>query len=215
MSHDRDHPDLDRPEGVLPAKVRYPLIVVLVGIGLVCLVTVIYDAGWLPVAGPFAAVVIAAVIVFVVMWWRARRLRRLAASAAEQLRQVGAAIAHERQLARAQRTTGASDESLEQASRQAASALQRLAWGHEQGAALLLDDLAATARPSWRPDAPLTQQVQTTGADGDRDAGAGPHDAGRCGAPQALSRAQMHPVLVPVAETPARMNFTPPATLTP
>jgi hypothetical protein len=121
---------------------------------------VIYDAGWLPLAGPFAAVVIAAVIVFLVMWWRARRLRRLAASAAEQLREVDAAIAHERRLDAAQRPTGASDRSLEQAGHQAASALQRLAWGHEQGAALLLGELAATARPSWRPDAPLTRQVQ-------------------------------------------------------
>ena len=160
MNPDRDRPDLDRPDGVLPAKVRYPVIVLLVGIGMVCLVTVIYDAGWLPLAGPFAAVAIAAVIVFLVMWWRARRLHRLAASAAEQLREVDVAIAHERQLDAAQRATGASDQSLEQAGLQAASALQRLAWGHEQGAALLLGELAATARPSWRPEAPLTQQVE-------------------------------------------------------
>jgi len=157
MSEDpQQHPDSE----VWPAYVRYPVIVVLAGIGLIGVITLVYDAGWLPLAGPFVAVVAASVIVFVVLWWRSRRLHRLAATAADQLRELGPAIAEERRLPPADRPTAASDESLEQAAAQVESALQRLAWAHEQGAAPLLTDLVAATRESWRPDAPLTRQVQ-------------------------------------------------------
>ena len=160
MSEERDDLRTDgRPGEVWPAYVRYPLVVVLAGVGLIGVITVVYDAGWLPLAGPFVAVVAASVIVFVVMWWRSRRLRRLAVTAAEQLRELGPAIAEERLLAAAARPTGASDQSLEQASLQVESALQRLAWAHEQGAAPVLSDLVAAARTSWAPDASLTRQV--------------------------------------------------------
>ena len=157
MSEDpKQSPDSE----VWPAYVRYPVIVVLAGVGLIGVITVVYDAGWLPLAGPFVAVVAASVIVFVVMWWRSRRLQRLATSAADQLRELGPAIAAERRLPAAARPTGASDQSLEQAALHVESALQRLAWAHEQGAAPVLTDLVAAARGSWRPEAPLTQQVQ-------------------------------------------------------
>ena len=150
----------DPRAGVLPAAIRYPVIVVLVGIGLVCLVTVLYDAGWLPIAGPFAAVVIAGVIVYLVMWWRSRRLGRLAAAATSQLRELGPALARERDEAVTARPTGASDQSLEQAGLQVDTALQQLAWGHEQGAVAPILSLADHARRSWRPDVPLSRQVE-------------------------------------------------------
>jgi hypothetical protein len=139
--------------------VRYPVIVVLAGAGLIGVVVVLYDAGWLPIAGPFAAVVIAAVIVYVVMWWRARRLRRLSTTAAEQLRALMAALTEERALAAPARPTRASDASLDQALTQAEGALQQLAWGHEQGAVPLLVNLGDVARRDWADEAPLSRQV--------------------------------------------------------
>jgi hypothetical protein len=158
MTHGEDRDG--RTSEVWPAYVRYPVIVVLVGIGAVGLVTVLYDAGWLPIAGPFVAVVVAAVIVFVLMWWRSRKLQRLSSSAAEQLQALGPAIAEERRRPVAQRATGASDQSLEQAAVQVESALQRLAWAHEQGATPVLADLVANAGSAWRPEAALTREVE-------------------------------------------------------
>jgi len=150
-----------RPDsGVWPAYVRYPVIVVLAGVGMIGVITLAYGAGWLSIAGPFVAVVATSVIVFVVLWWRSWRLERLAAVAADLLRELGPAIAEERRLPAADRPTAASDESLEQAAAQVESALQRLAWAHEQGAAPVLTDLVASARESWRPEAPLTRQVR-------------------------------------------------------
>ncbi len=145
---------------VWPAYVRYPALVLLAGIGLVGLIVVVYDAGWLPLAGPFVAMVVAAVIVYVVLWWRARQLRRLGATAARQLEDLAPAIAHERGLPSPDRATGASDRSLDQAAQQAAEALKQLAWGHEQGAVPLMAGLADQARGSWHADAPLTQRVE-------------------------------------------------------
>ena len=103
MSED---PEQSPDSEVWPAYVRYPVIVVLAGVGLIGVITFVYDAGWLPLAGPFVAVVAASVIVFVVMWWRSRRLQRLATSAADQLRELGPAIADERRLPAAGRPTG-------------------------------------------------------------------------------------------------------------
>lgn len=160
MDRGRSGSRTDQRPGVLPAAIRYPVIVVLVGVGLVCLVTVLYDVGWLPIAGPFAAVVIAAVIVYLVMWWRSRRLGRLAASAAEQLRELGPGLVRERGEPVTTRSTGASDQSLEQAGLQVDTALQQLAWGHEQGAVPPILSLTAHTRRSWHPDAPLSRQVE-------------------------------------------------------
>lgn len=159
MSADRRSPTGDERPGVWPAQVRYPVIAVLAGVGLIAAITVVYDAGWLPLAGPFVAVVVAAVIVFVVMWWRGRRLRRLATTAARQLEELGPAIAHERGLPPSARPTAASDASLERAAEQTDAALQQLAWGHEQGAVPFVTDLADRARGTWRAEAPLTRQV--------------------------------------------------------
>ena len=156
-------PDPDESTGgspVWPASVRYPVIVVLAAAGLIGIIAVLYDGGWLPLAGPFVAVVVASVIVFFVMWWRSRRLRRLSLAAAGRLRSLGPAIERERALPAAERPTGASDQSLEQAAQQVGSALQRLAWGHEQGAVPVMADLAANARRSWAPDAPMTREVE-------------------------------------------------------
>lgn len=152
------HEPPDEPR-VLPASVRYPIIVVLLAVGAIGLVVAVYDKGWLPLAGPFVAVVVAGAIVFVVMWWRSRRLRRLSATAADQLRALGPAIVEERGRAYAERPTGASDTDLEQADERAGAALQRLAWGDEQGATAELVGLADAAR-SWRPEAQLSQQVE-------------------------------------------------------
>ncbi len=146
--------------GPLPPLVRYPVIVVLAGIGMVGLVVALHDTGWLPIAGPFVAVVVASVILYLVMWWRARRLRRLATDAADQLRTFGPAVADERARPLPDRASGATDESLAQADRQAAAALQRLAWGDERGATTELVGLADSAR-GWHADAPLTRQVAT------------------------------------------------------
>ena len=149
------------PSGVWPAYVRYPVIVVLVGLGLVGVITVLYDGGWLPIAGPFAAVVIAALIVYVVMWSRARKLRGLSASAAGQLRTLLEGLAEERVLPDAARPTRASDDSLDQARTQAETALQQLAWGHEQGAVAPVTSLGDLARRHWQDGAPLSRQVAT------------------------------------------------------
>ncbi len=145
---------------VWPAWVRYPVIVLFVAIGLIGVITVLYDRGWLPLAGPFVAVVVASAIVFFVMYWRNRKLKRLSGQAVDQLRSVQASIAAERALAPEARPTQATDQSLLMAAEQVELALQRFAWGHEQGAAPIVEELDATARGAWRPDAPLTEEVQ-------------------------------------------------------
>ena len=71
---------------------------------------------------------------------------------------------------------------------QVESALQRLAWAHEQGAAPLLTDLVAADRESWRPDAPLTRQVGQLQAHVVPDGRAAAPDAGRGGPATPLSQ---------------------------
>ena len=122
---------------------RYPVIVVLAGIGLIGVITLVYDAGWLPLAGPFVAVVAASVIVFVVLLVAQPSTAAARGHGGGPAAGLGPAIAEERRLPAAARPTAASDESLERAAVQVESTLQRLAWAHEQGAAPLLTDLVA------------------------------------------------------------------------
>jgi hypothetical protein len=157
------HRDGEPPEAddgrVWPGWLRYPVIAVLGAVAMIGLITVLYDGGWLPLAGPFVATVVVSTLVFLVAYRRGRRVRRLSADAVHQLRTVAPAIARERALAPEARSTRASDQSLTHAAEQVELALQRFAWGHDQAAIPFVDDLAATARDSWLPGAPLSQTV--------------------------------------------------------
>ena len=145
-------------DGALPPGVRYPLIVLFAAFVLTGLVVLLHDRGWLPLAGPFVAVIVASTLVYVVMWWRSRRVRRLGDDAVQRLQALAPAIAGERALAPEARPTAASDRSLADAADQVEMALQRFAWGHEQGAGPFVERLAATAT-TWDADAPLTREV--------------------------------------------------------
>ena len=127
---------------------------------LIGLIVLVYDRGWLPLTGPFVAVILASTLIYLLTYARNRRLRRASRRATEQLQALAPAIAAERSTAAAARGTGASDESLDRAAEQVELGLQRLSWGHEQGAVPHLAELATTARTSWRPEAPLAQQVE-------------------------------------------------------
>jgi hypothetical protein len=151
----------DGPAGgdVWPAWLRYPVIVVLCAVGLIGVIVVLFDRGWLPLAGPFAATVVASTLVVLVMSWRNRRVRRLSEDAVRQLQHLAGAIARERAHAPDARPTQASDQSLTHAAEQVELALQRFAWGQEAGARPFVEALAATARDSWLPSAPLSHSV--------------------------------------------------------
>lgn len=150
----------EEPDGVLPGWVRYPIIVLFAAFVLTGLVILLYDRGWLPLAGPFVAVIFASTLVYLIMWSRGRRVKKLGAEAAQQLRELSGAITRERDVPVQDRPSGASDQSLDGAAEQVELAVQRLAWGHEQGAAPHVAQLVETARRSWHPEAPLTQQAE-------------------------------------------------------
>lgn len=150
----------EEPDGVLPSWLRYPIIVLFAAFVLSGLVILLYDRGWLPLVGPFLAVIFASTLVFLIMWARSRRAKKLGAEAAQQLRELSVTVSRERALPVQDRPSGASDESLAGAAEQVELALQRLAWGHEQGAAPHVVELVGTARRSWRPEAPLTVETE-------------------------------------------------------
>lgn len=151
---------------VLPAWVRYPVIVVGVAVVLIGLIIAMYDRGVLPLVGPFVAVIFASTLVYLIVYARSRRLRRVSADAITQLQALDSAIAQERSTPIAARSTGTGDASLDRAAEQTGLALQRFAWGHEQGALPYLSALAAEARDAWHPEARLTQQVERLAATG-------------------------------------------------
>ncbi len=152
------------PDGALPTWVRYPLIVLFAAFVLTGLVILLYDRGWLPLAGPFVAVIVASTVVYLVMWSRGRQMKKLGAEATQRLHELSGGISRERSLPVQDRPSGATDQSLDSAAEQAELALQRLAWGHEQGAAPHVAQLVDTARRSWHREAPLTLQTERLAA---------------------------------------------------
>lgn len=133
--------------------------VTLGAVAFVAAVVLLYDRGLLPIAGIFVAMAVGPLIVF----WRraglARRRARLAQAVLDGLAQVVGLVDAERRTPDAERATGASTPSLLDADELARRAVQRFAWGDEDGAAAAASELVAHVRgQAWR-DAPLTRAV--------------------------------------------------------
>ncbi len=158
-----DAPDSEAagPESTAwPKPVRYTLLILLgavVGVGLVLL---LYTKGFLPVAGPFLALFVAPVFVWLGVLWRRSRITHRSRQLAAALERLQARVEGERSLIAADRSTGASDASVDQAADAVRIAGQRLAWGQELEATQLLDQVAERAGRDWSPDAALTRELR-------------------------------------------------------
>lgn len=101
-------------------------------------------SAWLPLAGPFVAVVIASTLIYVIMWWREPASATARAEAAQQLQALGPAIARERSIPPGARRTAASDRSLRRAAKQVELTLPRFAWATRK-------EPAPSSRARWPP----------------------------------------------------------------
>lgn len=156
-----------------PRRTRSPLpIAVIAAATAVAVAGVVaaYAAGWLPLAGPFVAVLVAPLLGLTGVRWRHRRFRRASASTLERLREVQAALRHECAVDPDERASGATMRSLTKAEEDVERALRRFAWGHEQGALPHLRALAVRAQ-SWAPASPLARAVAAFEAEAARLAG--------------------------------------------
>lgn len=141
-----------------PGWVRYTLLTVLFAVIGVGLVVAAYDRGILPIAGPFAAMALAPLIGALTVWWLVRRNRGLSQRITSELQALLPVLEHERSLGRAERASGATDETLDAATRRARSALSQLAWGRDDAAVDEVDKLGRVAAP-WAADSPAATRV--------------------------------------------------------
>jgi len=114
----------------------------------VAAVVVLYDRGWLPIAGPFVALAVAPLLAWAGVAWMARRHDGLARRTGEALSGLLPELERERALGRDDRSSGATDETLDAAIRRARTALSQLSFGDDVSGAREVDALSAVAR-SW------------------------------------------------------------------
>lgn len=142
-----------------PGWIRYTVLAVLFAVVGIGLVTVLYDKGFLPIAGPFVVLFLLPLLLPLRRRGLRSRVRRLGRSLDERLASLEPALEQERALAPHERPTGADDANLAAASSQVATARRQLAAGQEPLAAETVDGLHHSTAGSWQRRAPLTKDV--------------------------------------------------------
>jgi hypothetical protein len=142
-----------------PGWVRYTLLAVLFAVVGIGLVTVLYDKGFLPIAGPLVVICLLPLLRPLRSYGLRSRSRRLGDRLDQQLAALGPALEQERSLAAPDRPSGARDEALASAAGGVESARRQLASGQSSAAADTLDALSRTVTSAWHRDAPVARQA--------------------------------------------------------
>jgi hypothetical protein len=154
--HGQDAADAVTP---WPGWIRYTVLAVLFAVVGIGLVTVLYDKGFLPIAGPFVLIFLLPLLLPLRRRGLRGRVGRLGRRLGEQLAVLEPALEKERALAPHERPTGADDEVLAEAASQVAAARRQLASGQESLAADTVEGLDRSTADGWPRRAPVRGQV--------------------------------------------------------
>lgn len=155
-----------------PASARYGLGAVLLAFCGTGAVFILFEGGVLPIAGPFVAMAVAPLLVLVGTWWAVGRSRRLRSQLVDELAELVEAVERERALSAAQRSSGATDETLDVALKRSRTGLSQLSWGEETAATASVHGVARVAK-QWSGESELARRAARAAALASRLAVAG------------------------------------------